>query len=135
MDWPIIFGGAGVLTSLIVGIGGLIKNRADAQVGLRSDRREDLTLFESRYQAILDEVRESLVDPLRLEVDRLRSELDALREELAAERAAGRLTMRQYRAALAHIRAVRAWITLHDLAALTDDEPPAPPDSIIEDLR
>src|SRR5690625_7959590 len=97
MDWPIIFGGVGVLASLIVGIGGLIKNRADARVGLRADTREELTLFEARYQAILDEVRESLVDPLRLEVERLRGELDLLREELAAERAAGKLRSEERR--------------------------------------
>src|SRR5690625_24872 len=134
MDWPIIFGGVGVLASLIVGIGGLIKNRADARVGLRADAGEELTLFEARYQAILDEVRESLVDPLRLEVERLRGELDLLREELAAERAAGKLTARQYRIALAHIRGLRAWIALHDLAALTDDSPPDPPESLRDDL-
>ena len=133
MDWPIIFGGVGVAGSLLVGIGGLLKNRADAKVGLGSEHRKKLTLFEARYQAILDEVRESLVDPLRSEVDRLRDEVDALREELAAERAAGKLTARQYRAALAHIRALRAWITLQSLA--TEEPPPDPPESILDDLR
>ena len=134
VEWPIILGAVGVVTSLIVGVGGLIKNRADAKVGLGSETRKEMTLFEARYQAILDEVRESLVDPLRVEVDRLRGELDTLREDLAAERAAGKLTLRQYRSALAHIRGLRAWVTMHDLTNVVQDDLPDVPPSIRDDL-
>ena len=128
-----MFGGVGVAGSLAVGIGGLIKNRADAKVGLRSDTRERMTMFEARYQAILEEMRTSLIDPLRLEVDRLRDDVEALGEQLAAERAAGKVTARQYRQAPSHIRALRAWIALQSL--VIDQPPPDPPEVIVEDLR
>ena len=41
--------------------------------------REDQAAWDARYQQIFDEVRESLVDPLKDEVARLREEVGASR--------------------------------------------------------
>lgn len=133
MDWPTVVGILTVAGSLILAVGGFIKNRSDAKVGVRSAKREDQAAWDARYQSILDEVRESLVDPLRAEVERLRSEVASLRAELAAERADLREERARYRAALAHIREWKAWGSLN---AARDAEPaPAPPARIIDDLH
>lgn len=133
MDWPTLIGILTVAGSLILAIGGFIKNRGDVKVGVRSATREDQAAWDARYQQIFDEVRESLVDPLRAEVERLRGEVAQLRSELATEREDLREERARYRAALTHIRDWRAWGAFN---AAHDAEPvPVPPARILDDLH
>lgn len=119
------------LAAILAGLGGIItgivqwrKNKTDERLGVRSARREDDQAWDARYQAILDEVREHLVDPLKAEVAALRDEVAGLRTDLHEERA-------RYRSALGHIRDWRLWGDLH--VALTVDRP-VPPERIREDI-
>lgn len=133
LDWPTVIGVFTVLGSLILAVGGFIKNRGDVKVGVRSATREDQAAWDARYQQIFDEVRESLVDPLKAEVARLRDEVAQLRSELSTERAEHQEERARYRAALTHIRAWRAWAALN---AAHDAEPvPVPSPRIADDLH
>lgn len=133
MDWPTVIGILTVAGSLLLAVGGFIKNKSDAKVGVRSASREDQAAWDARYQAILDEVQESLVAPLRDEVKRLREEVRQLRADLQVERQDLREERARYRAALSHIRDWRAWGLLN---AASDAEPmPVPSARIVDDLH
>lgn len=131
--WPTVIGILTVAGSLILAVGGYIKNRSDAKVGVRSATREDQAAWDARYQSILDEVQESLVQPLREEVARLRAEVQQLRTDLQQERTDLREERARYRAALSHIREWTVWGSLN--AAHDAEPPPAPPHRIIDDLH
>jgi len=133
MEPQFLIGIGTVAGSLLMAVAGYIKNRADAKVGVRSATREDQAAWDARYQSILDEVQESLVQPLREELARLRDEVQQLRSELQAERAETREVAGKYRAALAHIREWKVWGSLN---AAHDAKPvPVPPSRIVDDLH
>lgn len=126
-----VFDSPAHVAAILTGIGGIIagivqwrKNRTDEKLGVRSAQREDDSAWDARYQEILDEVREHLVDPLKAEVQALRDEVARLRSDLGAERAS-------YRAALSHIRDWRVWSNQHVPESV---DRPDPPDRIRNDI-
>lgn len=133
MDWGLIGGWGAAAAAIITALGQWMRNRGDKEVGVRSATRDDQAAWDARYQQVLDEVRQHLVDPLREEVARLRSEVAELRADLAAERDALLEERSRYRAALAHIRALTAWMGLHMPPGTPP--PPEPPERITGDLH
>lgn len=133
MDWGLIGGWLTAGAAVIAAVAQWIRNRGDKEVGVRSANRDDQAAWDARYQQVLDQVESHLLEPLREEVARLRSEVAELRSDLASERQALREERSRYRAALAHIRALTAWMGLHMPPGTPP--PPAPPERITDDLH
>jgi len=133
MDWGLIGGWGAAVAAVITAVAQWIRNRGDKEVGVRSATRDDQAAWDARYQQVLNQVETHLLEPLREEVARLRSEVAELRADLASERQALNEERSRYRAALAHIRTLTAWMGLHMPPGTPS--PPEPPERITGDLH
>lgn len=116
-------GSLGGIATLIVAWPTIRKMRAETRkVDVEAAVAEDAG-HDARWQAMLKEQRESLIDPLSKEVERLSGEVEQLREGLRS------MTSR-YRAAIRTLRAYVAWIAEH----MPDETPPPIPPELADDL-
>lgn len=83
-------------------------HRSDVEAAVAEDRAEDdhTAALTARYRELIAEQTEALVQPLRDEVTTLRVEVAKLRSEVELART-------RYWRAIAHIRALLAWIHRH----------------------
>ena len=115
---------ATIIGTILGGIAGALKNRADHKRGIRAEDREDLTSQQDRYERILDRVTlrmEALEDDVR----ELREENDIIRREIRRWRD-------RYDSAIEYVRQLTKWIAQH--VPTTAEAPPAPPAAITDDL-
>ena len=106
------------------GLAALLKVRHDKQTGVAQLEASENEATSNRLTRIIEMQTQALLEPFERELENLRGRLSALEKELDERR-------RKYWTAVAHIRALRAWITERIPGSVTV---PDPPPTLADDL-